>query len=291
MATFYSIRRKEIKARQGEGRCAVDVAPIDARNKLKEVEIERKIRRLYIAPLFLFITSFFIDGCSGDKVEAPPPKPAENQISEAAPAPQQPEVVKEPQKEVEETAAVVENSRPEVLSIKLSPKLVYPGTNIKAEVQGYDKDGDAVTFSYEWKKNGNIIAHQVIDELSTDGFKKNDLVTLFVTPSDGKERGKTKWSPTIMIANRPPEITSMPSTTISNGKYIYEVKAADPDNDMLTFSLEEAPSGMTIDPETGVVRWDIPPEAKGTHNIRIAATDGDAKAFQIFTLTPKIETK
>ena len=94
-----------------------------------------------------------------------------------------------------------------------------------------------------------------------------------------------------MIANRPPEIISVPSATISNGKYIYEVKAADPDNDALTFSLEEAPPAMTIDPETGVIRWDVPPEAKGTHNIRIVATDGDAKAFQIFTLSPEIETK
>jgi hypothetical protein len=83
----------------------------------------------------------------------------------------------------------------------------------------------------------------------------------------------------------------VPSTTISNGKYVYEVKAADPDNDTLIFSLEEAPSGMTIDPETGVVKWDIASEAKGTHNIRIAATDGDAKAFQVFTLTPEIETR
>ena len=255
----------------------------------KRIGIERKLRRLCI--VFIFIASFFIDGCSEEKIEAPPQKPAENQIGEVPHAPQQPEEVKEMRKEVVETVTVVKNNKPEVLSIKLTPKLVYPGTKIKAEIQGYDKDGDAVTFSYEWKRNGIIIEHQIIDELSTDGFKKNDLVTLFITPFDGKEHGKTKWSPTIMIANRPPEIISVPSATISNGKYIYEVKAADPDNDALTFSLEEAPPAMTIDPETGVIRWDVPPEAKGTHNIRIVVTDGDAKAFQVFTLGPEIETK
>ncbi|MEK7842212.1 MAG: cadherin repeat domain-containing protein, partial [Deltaproteobacteria bacterium] len=122
------------------------------------------------------------------------------------------------------------------------------------------------------------------------GLKKGDLITLYVTPFDGKKKGKTRWSPTRMITNRPPVIISLPPIAISNGKYIYEVKANDPDGDILTFSIEDAPQGMTIDSATGVIQWDIPAatdvELPPTYNIRIVVSDGDAIAFQGFAMTP-----
>jgi len=37
--------------------------------------------------------------------------------------------------------------------------------------------------------------------------------------------------------------------------FVYDVDATDPDGDALTFSLVAAPSGMTIDPASGLVRW------------------------------------
>ena len=144
-------------------------------------------------------------------------------------------------------APVKKNSLPEMALVRLSPKVVYPGGVVKGEAQGSDKDGDDVKFIYEWKRNGVIVQVVDSDELDTKTFKKGDLIALYVTPFDGKEKGRVKWSPTIMISNRPPEITSMPPASISNGRYIYDVKAIDPDNDKLTYSLENAPPYMTID--------------------------------------------
>ena len=229
-------------------------------------------------------------GCKGKEGEPPAQKPAETKIGEAIPAPQQPEGATG--KEIaEKEGEAVKNNPPEVISIKLSPKLVYPGMKIKAEVEGHDRDGDAVTFTYEWKRNGNVIENKILSELDTADLKKGDLITLFVTPFDGKEMGKKKWSATVMIANRPPEINSLPPITVSGGRYIYEVKAADADGDTLTFSLEEAPPGMSIDPATGVIQWNIPSDAKDSYSFRIVVTDGDGKAFQGLTLNPKIEIR
>lgn len=184
------------------------------------------------------------------------------------------------------------NTLPEVVSIKLTPKIVYPGTMIKAEIEGRDADDDPVTFYREWKKNDEVLPGETLDDLDTKGFKKGELITLYVTPFDGKEKGKIKWSPTIMIANRPPEITSSPPTVVSN-RYTYEVKASDPDGDKLTFSLEGAPPGMSIDPATGRIEWNVPsvPELKSdvVYNVKVIASDGDATAFQGFNLSLKKE--
>jgi len=183
------------------------------------------------------------------------------------------------------------NTPPEIVSVRLAPTLVYPGDEIGVRLEGRDADGDALTYTYEWRRNGNIIPDETMETLNTRGFKKRDLVSVTVIPFDGADKGKPRRSLPIVIANRPPEITSFPPVDISDSRYTYVVKASDADGDPLTFSLEESPPGMTIDPATGTIHWDIPLEADlkplPSHNVKVIVTDGDAKAFQSFSLILK----
>jgi hypothetical protein len=43
------------------------------------------------------------------------------------------------------------------------------------------------------------------------------------------------------------------------GTYTYNAKAIDPDGDKLTYSLKQGPQGMSIDPNSGVVQWQLLP--------------------------------
>lgn len=178
------------------------------------------------------------------------------------------------------------NTPPEIASLRLTPTLVYPGDKVMVEVVGRDVDGDSLSYIYEWRRNNDRL-EETKDVLETKGFKKMDLVSVTVTPFDGEASGKPRRSLPIVIANRPPEITSLPSAELSNGRYIYEVRAVDPDEDTLTFSLEGSPPGMTIDPATGHIEWNIPPEPTGSFQVKVVVTDGDAKAFQVFDLSLK----
>jgi hypothetical protein len=246
--------------------------------------------------IFFLCIPFLILGCKGEKADIPPSKADKPPVVEIAPQSAENAGTKEVIKKITEAPIPAkDNTAPEIISIKLKPRVVYPGTRIKANVEAKDIDDDEVTFSYEWKRNGDFIEGEVLEELDTRGLKKGDLITLYVTPFDGKKKGKTRWSPTRMITNRPPVIISLPPIAISNGKYVYEVKANDPDGDILTFSIEDAPQGMTIDSATGVIQWDIPAatdvELPPTYNIRIVVSDGDAVAFQGFTINQRIEVK
>src|SRR5262249_27023658 len=40
--------------------------------------------------------------------------------------------------------------------------------------------------------------------------------------------------------------------------YKYDVDAIDPENDRLTYSLTDSPAGMTIDPASGKITWQVP---------------------------------
>ena len=243
---------------------------------------------------FLFITGLIASGCSSEKVEAPAPQPKVDEVrAKAAEGGQQPSVGQESRSAVAGVGILPgissKNKLPEIVTIKLSPRLVYPGAKVKAEPEAKDEDGDTVSYYYEWKRNDEVLTGEILDEIDTAGFKKGDFITVTVTPYDGKEKGKPRRSLPLIVANRPPEITSSPPSELSNGKYIYEVKATDPDGDNLTYSLEGGPPGMAIDPATGVIRWDGPQRADikpdSGYNIKIVVTDGDAKAFQGFELS------
>ena len=80
-----------------------------------------------------------------------------------------------------------------------------------------------------------------------------------LTVADG-QGGTATQSFTILVqqepGNHPPVIISQPVTTAVAGQtYTYPVKAVDPDDDPLTYVLDAAPAGMTIDPATGLISW------------------------------------
>jgi len=76
-------------------------------------------------------------------------------------------------------------------------------------------------------------------------------------------------------SNYPPEIISEPVTVFlfSTQNYSYDFEAIDPDDDILTYSLDEFPEGMTIDSETGLMIWEPGEEQVGNHPVTVRVED------------------
>ena len=96
-------------------------------------------------------------------------------------------------------------------------------------------------------------------------------------------------TPAAAPPNRPPNITSTPTTTVaSQTAYTYSVTATDPDNDPVTFSLLDPPAGMTIDAQ-GVIRWTPGAGEFGTYRIKVRADDGrDGSTTQEYDLVVQL---
>ena len=150
----------------------------------------------------------------------------------------------------------------------------YPATAQDAD------SGDILTFSLESPPAGmNIDTNSGLvtwipptDELG-DHF-------IEITVDDGKggideqTYTLTVFDPTV-INNDPPSITSTPRfTTGIEDTYVYTVKATDPNDDPLTFGLDDPiPAGMEIDPEAGVLTWVPTGSQLGDHPIVIRVED------------------
>ena len=83
-----------------------------------------------------------------------------------------------------------------------------------------------------------------------------------------------------------PQVTSEPPQIATVDELLeYLVTAEDPDNQLLTFSLLDAPAGATIDSVTGLVQWTPAVGDIGSQRIVVLATDEDGlKAIQSFYL-------
>jgi Ca2+-binding RTX toxin-like protein len=93
---------------------------------------------------------------------------------------------------------------------------------------------------------------------------------------DGQEGGN------FVAVNRPPVITPISNQSVAEGSVLtVNVQASDPDGNSLTFSLAAgAPSGATINAQTGIFRW-TPTEsqAPGNYTITVRVSDNGSPAM------------
>jgi hypothetical protein len=177
------------------------------------------------------------------------------------------------------------NSPPVIEQAWIEPKVAYAKDNLKVKIKSSDKDGDFIYYTYRWDKNGIVMPDERGEVLEKGRFKKGDSITVTVTPDDREVQGPPKKSEPVIISNSPPIITSFPPTSVEGMTYLYQVRADDPDNDPITFTLKSAPKGMEIEKETGLIRWVIRKEDIGVHSIEIETNDNaGAKSLQRYTL-------
>jgi hypothetical protein len=155
-------------------------------------------------------------------------------------------------------AVVITNGSPEVTMVNLEPENAVVGAIVSATPAGTDPDDDPITYTYQWRVNGNLVGAPGGERtFSTEGLRKNDIINATVTYTDGTAGGVPVGSNSIRLQNRSPKIISSAPLEMTTGLYVYQVTAKDPDGDPLTYRLDRFPAGMTIDASSGLIRWEL----------------------------------
>ena len=181
---------------------------------------------------------------------------------------------------------VIGNSLPRIVDVSSTPEEIVNGVEVTVTPVAEDEDGDDVDFSYQWLINGEPDPQLTDATLPAGAFTKGDSLQVQIIPNDFFDDGPTYTSFATVVANAPPVITSTPPGGIVSLDYAYQVVANDPDDNTFTYRLEEAPDGMTIDEDTGLVTWSLVEATPGEHTIAIIVADPDgAEAAQEYVLT------
>ena len=140
------------------------------------------------------------------------------------------------------------NSPPAVTQVEIS---ALNPTTLEATADYEDLDGDSVSVVKKWYRNGAPYYNGEI--LTTTALHRGDTLFVEAIPSDGETEGRGVKSELVIIGNQPPRIVSTPPHIGAN-RYVYQIRAEDPDGDALTYSLTRGPDGMEIDP-SGALSW------------------------------------
>jgi hypothetical protein len=170
-------------------------------------------------------------------------------------------------------AVVVGNTPPGVNSVKVLPAGT-DRTQFKATVESVDVDNDDIQHHYRWRRNTTVVSEGEQPTLNTQSLSRGDSITVEVTPRDAGGPGSPKLSDPIVLGNSAPSITSTPPVKYEKGLFSYHVEATDEDKDSLNFELAMAPPGMKIDHASGIISWNIGPDAKGSYRVRVVVQDG-----------------
>lgn len=147
---------------------------------------------------------------------------------------------------------------------------------------GIDKDGDPVSFSCEWTRNGTIVGNGE----SLSEFKRGDSLSVKITPYDGKAYGRPKTVVT-EILNTCPKVIGHSEFVFDGAVFSTRINATDPDGDSITYSIASAPAGVTVDADSGLLRWAVPPDFTGRQEVTVKISDG-AGGELIYTLPIEI---
>ncbi|PID64382.1 MAG: hypothetical protein CR977_03920, partial [Gammaproteobacteria bacterium] len=125
--------------------------------------------------------------------------------------------------------------------------------------------------------------------MPSQGLSSGHLFDFTVVVNDGKG-GQATQNVTLVVqaatpTNTPPTITSSPSGSATvNTAWQYDVDATDADGDTLTYALQNAPAGMTINAQSGLIEWT--PVAAGSISFTVTVDDGKGgTAQQAITIT------
>ncbi|MDX1555061.1 MAG: putative Ig domain-containing protein [Xanthomonadales bacterium] len=182
----------------------------------------------------------------------------------------------------------IQNSPPRVHRLGIEPSPATRREPLRAVADVSDPDGDTVTVSYQWLRNGIPISGATEATLDPSHYGRGDLLAVEIVATDGHDSTPALVSPEVDVLPAAPKFVSqVAKTDFKDGQFRYRAQAVHPDGNALEYTLsDDAPEGMRIDAESGLVEWIPEPSQTGTFAFQVIVEDPDGgRVAQPVTLT------
>lgn len=126
-------------------------------------------------------------------------------------------------------------------------------------------DRQGLVHRFEWFKNGQPYGGS---DDSIAGVEKDDTIDVRITPFDGAQPGRPA-NLTMKIAHVTPKIVENKTISFDGNTLSHQVKAVDPEDGTLSYSLVGAPRDMSINSQTGVINWQVKAGEYGKHKVDV----------------------
>lgn len=183
-----------------------------------------------------------------------------------------------------------------IKSIKIIPTNPTMKDTVKATVEFIKPEhANEVEVKYEWLKNNSHSIEGVSGDTLPAGLveRGNYINVRAYAIKDGKTL-QTFLSNMTMVVNSPPALfMSIVSNKVKKDEpIIIQLRAEDPEGDKITFSLDEAPEGMSINPSTGRITYKLDKPGQGSVRFKASAIDSEgAKVSGTYEVNFAVQTE
>ena len=171
------------------------------------------------------------------------------------------------------------NDRPEIIS---EPELlVYEDEVYTYQIEVSDPDSDTFYYSLLIGPNGlTLNGDGLLTWIPIEGEVSSGTIAFVVwdtaTPNPQFDiPAVQEFVVNVIPVNDPPSIVSTPiSNATEDVEYLYQIEVNDIDDDAFYFTLLEAPEGMVVNQNTGLISWTPTEGVLSSGNISVIASDG-----------------
>ncbi|WP_447984777.1 Ig domain-containing protein [Nitrospira sp. Nam74] len=126
------------------------------------------------------------------------------------------------------------NHLPVIRSVRIVPNSAALNHPVDVQVEGFDADGDLITYRQQWKINNSRVTYATLD---AKVIKRGDRLFVEVVPYDGTAEGAPVRAEAV-IGNTPPEVTEVvfdPAEIRVGDRIQTQVAGSDADDDPIEY--------------------------------------------------------
>jgi hypothetical protein len=172
---------------------------------------------------------------------------------------------------------------------QIENKSINEGQSLSFTLTARDEDtDDQLKYTID-----NLPSDAALDETSGQfdwqpSFDQAGDYTLTAMVTDGTTESTTAFTIQVLNVNRPPEIKSVGSQTVTAGETVsLQIDATDADGDNLTFESENLPGGANLDRSSGRFSWSTSDDNVGNYTISVQVSDGTDSKETTFSIEVK----
>jgi hypothetical protein len=168
-------------------------------------------------------------------------------------------------------AVLLTNSAPVVDSVSLAPAAPRTNDVLQSTVAAHDVDGDTLTYTYEWLRNGSLIADATGPslDLSVAGHgDRGDTIVVRVIASDGQAQSSPATASVVIADTAPVGSVALDMTAPTTNQIVTATaSASDADGDALAYAFTWKVNGVVRSTRSG-------PNASASFDLSVAG-NGD----------------
>lgn len=140
------------------------------------------------------------------------------------------------------------NSPPVISAVQILPEKPVSDNDLTVSILCDDRDGDPMTYEYQWMKNDHEMSGETENVLRRGQFQKGDVIGVKVTPKDEEEKG-VPVVVSVKVLNSPPVVKDVwiePKVAYATDSLKAFCMTEDKDRDFIYLSYRWERNGLIL---------------------------------------------